>query len=264
MTWILLTNDDGIDSPALPALSRALSHLAEVRVVAPDRERSWVGKALTRYEPLSVVAADRGGVGMLAVSGYPADCVQLGVHTLFDDLPALVVSGINVGFNHGSAFLGSSGTVGAAIEAANAGVTGLALSAGTYATPWSEWRPWALSGASQSMWERLAATAADLASPLLGAGRPLALTVNMPAESGPATPRRETTVAAVGYGSLFRANGDGTYGYGFTGALEPAGPLDGTDVEAAADGVVSVTSLGPPGGRPLDGELAARLRVRSS
>ncbi len=261
MTWILLTNDDGVDAPALPVLSRALEELAPVRVVAPAGERSWVGKALTRYEPLAVSEVVRDGVPIHAVTGYPADCVQLGIHALFDEPPALVVSGINVGYNHGSAFLGSSGTVGAAIEAGNAGVTGLALSAGTFVTPWSEWRPWALGDESRPMWERLAAVGVDLAAPLLEEGGELVISVNMPAEAGPATPRRETTVATVRYGGLFGANEDGTFGYAFSGSLEPLGSLAGTDVEAAADGAVAVTSLGPPGARPLDGALLAALRL---
>ncbi|MCJ7726202.1 MAG: 5'/3'-nucleotidase SurE, partial [Acidimicrobiia bacterium] len=117
MTWILVTNDDGVDAKALVPLARALGDLATVRVVAPDGERSWIGKAITRHQPLHVESIERGGLEMLSCSGTPADCVQLGIHTLFDEPPALVVSGINLGYNHGTGSLHTSGTVGAVLEA---------------------------------------------------------------------------------------------------------------------------------------------------
>ena len=94
---ILLTNDDGIDAPALVPLARALAELGQVSVVVPDRERSWVGKAITRFDPVSVEETSREGIVMHAVSGYPADAVQLGIHALGLPHPDLVVSGIKLG-----------------------------------------------------------------------------------------------------------------------------------------------------------------------
>ena len=88
----LLTNDDGIDAPALVPLARALAELGQVSVVVPDRERSWVGKAITRFDPVSVEETSREGIVMHAVSGYPADAVQLGIHALGLPHPDLVVS----------------------------------------------------------------------------------------------------------------------------------------------------------------------------
>ena len=58
--WILVTNDDGVEVPSLPALARAIATLGPVRVVAPDGERSWVGKAITRFGPVRVEAVERG------------------------------------------------------------------------------------------------------------------------------------------------------------------------------------------------------------
>jgi hypothetical protein len=128
MPTILITNDDGIDSPTLVPLARCLRRLGTIRVVVPEAERSWIAKAITRFEALRVVPAEREGIAMHAVTGTPADCVSLGVHTLFDGPPDLVVSGINLGLNYGLAFLLSSGTVGAALEACLAGIPAIAFS----------------------------------------------------------------------------------------------------------------------------------------
>src|SRR5262249_20121791 len=128
MRTILITNDDGIDSPTLVPLVRALQALGQVRVVVPSVERSWIGKAITRFEPVKVLAVEREGIAMHAVSGSPADCVNLAVHTLYADRPDVVISGINTGLNFGLAFLLSSGTVGAAMEAWIAGLPALAFS----------------------------------------------------------------------------------------------------------------------------------------
>src|SRR5437899_1526952 len=105
MRTVLITNDDGIDSPTLAPLARALQGFGTVRVVVPAIERSWVGKSITRFEALHVQATERDGIPMYAVTGTPADCVSLGVHTLYPTPPDLVISGINLGLNFGLAFV---------------------------------------------------------------------------------------------------------------------------------------------------------------
>ncbi|MBN2113920.1 MAG: 5'/3'-nucleotidase SurE [Acidimicrobiia bacterium] len=244
MDWILVTNDDGVEVPSLPALARAIAALGPIRVVVPDGERSWVGKAITRYQPVRVQVVERDGIEMHAVSGYPADCVQLGIHALFDRPPRLVVSGINAGYNHGSAYIQSSGTVGAALEAAIAGIDALALSTQSRTRAWTEWRAWSLRPESTPMWERLAAVAADIAAPLL-AGTPqgIILNVNLPDEADPATPRRLTRVADVGYDRLFSRVADGEYRHDYRGYLNHFSPPEGTDVQASAEGCVAITPL---------------------
>jgi len=246
MDWILVTNDDGVDAPGLPALARAIAGLAPVRVVAPDRERSWVGKAITRFEPVTVKVVERDGVQMHAASGYPADCAQLGIHTLFEEPPRLVVSGINVGFNHGSAYLQSSGTIGAALEASISGIDALAFSTQSINRAWRDWRPWAMSPDSIEMWERLSTVAAAMTAPVLAAApQGVLLSVNMPDTADPGTPRRLTSVASVGYDRLFRRAGHGVFVHDYRGYLNHFSSLAGTDVQAAAEGLVSVTSLHP-------------------
>ena len=246
MDWILVTNDDGVEVPSLPALARAIATLGPVRVVAPDGERSWVGKAITRFGPVRVQVVERGGVEMHAVSGYPADCVQLALHGLFDEPPRLVVSGVNAGYNHGSAYIQSSGTVGAALEAAIGGVDALALSTQSRTRAWKEWRAWSLSPESTPMWERLAGLAAGLAAPLWDAApQGVLLNVNLPDDADATTPRRLTRVADVGYDRLFSRVAEGEYRHDYRGYLNHFSPPDGTDVQASAEGCIAITPLRP-------------------
>ncbi len=259
MGWILLTNDDGADAPGLPSLARALEAVAPVRVVVPDRERSWVGKAISRFDPVRVQTVERDGVTVHTATGFPADCAQLGVHALFEEPPALVVSGINIGYNHGSAYLQSSGTVGAAIEASIAGVDAVAFSTGSK-RPWREWRDWVHTPDALVMWERLASLAAALARSLWEA-RPsgVVLTVNLPDEADGSTERRITSIAHVGYERLFSQSGPGVYVHDFGGGMHHRTSLEGTDVQAAADGAVSITPIGLIDTAPLPEHLRTAL-----
>jgi 5'/3'-nucleotidase SurE len=171
MSHLLIVNDDGVNSPALVPLARALGALGPIEVVVPDRERSWVSKAITRYEEVHVERADREGIAIHTTTGFPADCTQLGIHSLFDHPPHLVVSGINIGYNQGSAYLLSSGTVGAAVESWISGVPALAFHAGT-SGDWPTWARRARTSESLPMWERLASVAADIVATLVDHGFP--------------------------------------------------------------------------------------------
>jgi len=262
MTWILVTNDDGIDAKALLPLSRALAEMATVRVVAPDIERSWVGKAITRHEPVNVRRVEADGVELYSCTGYPADCVQIGVNAMFDEPPALVVSGINLGQNHGSAYLQSSGTVGAALEASLSRVDGLALSARA-SGDFHQWRAWALTNDSLPMWERLATIAADLAATMLEVGpQGIALSVNLPDDAALDTERRLTTVADTGYDQLFRQESPGRFVHDYRGGLHHLSSLEGTDIGAASDGVVAITPVRTITGANLPEALTPLLRLR--
>jgi 5'-nucleotidase len=121
---ILVTNDDGIHAPGITALAEALRHLGEVAIVAPDRERSAIGHALTLHHPLR---AAKTGENIFAVDGTPTDCVNLGIHTLLDFKPDIVVSGINKGGNLGDDVT-YSGTVSAAMEATLMGIPAFSIS----------------------------------------------------------------------------------------------------------------------------------------
>ncbi|MCF6267998.1 MAG: 5'/3'-nucleotidase SurE [Desulfuromusa sp.] len=124
---ILVTNDDGVHSAGLRVLSQALSRLGEIVVIAPDRNRSAVGHALTLDRPLR---AEEIKPQVFAVDGTPTDCVNLGVHGLLQKRPDLVVSGINRGSNVGDD-ISYSGTVCAALEATLMGLPAFAVSLDT-------------------------------------------------------------------------------------------------------------------------------------
>ncbi len=122
---ILVTNDDGIFSEGLKLLVEALVSLAEVIVVAPDREQSASGHSLTLNRPLRM---QRIREHWYAVDGTPTDCVNLGVQGLLkEEPPDLVVSGINFGLNLGGDVT-YSGTVSAAFEASMHQLPGIAFS----------------------------------------------------------------------------------------------------------------------------------------
>lgn len=132
MMRILVTNDDGIEAPGLHALAEALRSVGEVVIVAPDRQQSAVGHALTVSEPLRVVPfhADGRLLGY-AVNGTPADCVKLAVTTLLPWRPDIVASGINHGRNTAVNIL-YSGTVSAATEGTLLGIASVAFSLDAY------------------------------------------------------------------------------------------------------------------------------------
>ena len=125
---ILLTNDDGIDSPFFETAIEQFSQLGDVSIVVPASEQSWKGKSMTRVGAIQAQETQVAGHPAYAVTGTPADCVSLGIHNLLERRPDLVVSGINVGMNAGLGFVMASGTVGACLEANIAGIPGVALS----------------------------------------------------------------------------------------------------------------------------------------
>ena len=261
MSWILLTNDDGIDSPALAPFAAALRRLGIVRVVVPDRERSWVGKAITRVGPIGTAEVELDGEAAWTCTGYPADAVQIGIHGLFDEPPALVVSGINIGYNHGAGFLMSSGTIGAAVEGWVSGVPSIAVSTGANGD-WSSWKRRALDPAAASDWKRLAEVGAEIIGVVSDAGLPTVadvVSINLPFDATVDTPRQVTTVARIGYGRLFSHQGDGVYQHDFNGRLIEFEPLDGTDVEAARDDRVSIAPIRMPSTATVPDDIRARI-----
>ena len=121
---ILPSNDDGYFAPGLEHLAAALASHAELTVVAPERDRSGASNSLTLDRPLSVRRAPN---GFLFVNGTPTDCVHLAVTGLLNELPDMVISGINLGANMGDDTI-YSGTVAAATEGFLLGVPSVAIS----------------------------------------------------------------------------------------------------------------------------------------
>ena len=124
---ILITNDDGIASPALPRLAEWASRLGEVIVVAPSVEQSGKSQAIDFHRSVEIkrVTLD-GGLEVWSMDSSPADCVRFGVTGLGSQYD-LVISGINRGYNLGDD-IAYSGTVGAIFEAARLGIRAIALS----------------------------------------------------------------------------------------------------------------------------------------
>jgi 5'-nucleotidase len=124
MLNILVSNDDGVYAPGITILAEGLAKIADVSVVAPDRDRSGASNSLTLDAPLRVKQLDN---GYYFVQGTPTDCVHLATTGLLPKLPDLVVSGINDGANLGDDIF-YSGTVAAAMEGRFMGLPALALS----------------------------------------------------------------------------------------------------------------------------------------
>jgi len=126
---ILVTNDDGILAEELGMLVKELKNIAQIVVVAPDREQSAIGTAVTLHQPLRVqkVRPMVPGVETYSVEGTPADSVILALSRLIKDKVDLVVSGINQGLNLGND-VPISGTVGAALQGYLHGFPAFAIS----------------------------------------------------------------------------------------------------------------------------------------
>jgi 5'-nucleotidase len=129
---ILISNDDGIDAPGIFALVQEIRKIGEVTVVAPDKQQSAVGHAITMNYPLRVVPFRKNDDFFgYAVDGTPADAVKLGVRFLLKRKPDLLISGINHGSNTAINII-YSGTVSAATEGTILGIPSLAVSLTTY------------------------------------------------------------------------------------------------------------------------------------
>jgi len=137
---ILVSNDDGVYSPGIKALAEVAAEFGQVRIVAPDVERSSTGHAITAAHPLSYKPTTIGDFAAYRVNGTPADCVALGAY-LWEKVD-VVLSGLNLGLNLGNS-IWHSGTLAAAKQAVLLGLRGVALSAPASAEPdFTPYKPW--------------------------------------------------------------------------------------------------------------------------
>jgi 5'-nucleotidase len=226
---ILLSNDDGYFAPGLAALADALKDLGEITVFAPERDRSGASNSLTLDRPLSV---RRSANGFLFVNGTPTDCVHVAVTGLLEELPDIVVSGINLGANMGDDTI-YSGTVAAATEGYLLGIPSLAISLASKAG-----RHYETAGrVARDLVERLRRGA--LAEPVL-------LNVNVPdvaweSIAGTEVTRLGKRHKAEGVVQTANPRGETVYWIGVAGEAQDAGP--GTDFHAVAAARVSITPL---------------------
>ena len=244
---VLVTNDDGADSPILVPLLRELAELAELCVVVPAAECSWTSKSMSRFEPLALAQIECGGFPVQTLTGKPADCANIGIHNLCSAKPALVLSGINVGVNSGLALTLSSGTIGAAVEGLLAGVPSAAFSLELPKPAFALWRrARRLDPALDALVAAAAAVTADIAAELLRGGLPAGadmLAVNMPANTRRESPRRLTGLAKTSYGPLFARHAVEPH-FAYHGCqLQVVGDGANSDVEALRRGEVAITPL---------------------
>ena len=136
---ILLTNDDGHDSPLFLHTIDVLRELGDLTIAVPANEQSWCAKAMTRVGVVEVQEITLCALPAYMITGTPADCVNVAIHNLMNTKPACVISGTNIGGNIGLSYMLSSGTVGACIEGNIAGVPALALSQHLIAEVFQEW-----------------------------------------------------------------------------------------------------------------------------
>jgi 5'-nucleotidase len=121
---ILISNDDGYQAPGIRCLAEHLRAIADITVVAPERDRSGASNSLTLENPIRAVVMDD---GVIRVDGTPTDCVHLAITGLLEGEPDMVVSGINAGSNMGDDVI-YSGTVAAAMEGRFLGLPAIAIS----------------------------------------------------------------------------------------------------------------------------------------
>ena len=125
---ILIVNDDGIQSPGIHALAKAMESLGSVTIVAPDQEQSAKSHSITLNDPIRIKSVNlKKGLKGWSVNGTPADCAKIALKSLFKKKPDLMISGINLGSNLGKNLI-YSGTIGAAYEGTNLGIPSAAIS----------------------------------------------------------------------------------------------------------------------------------------
>jgi 5'-nucleotidase len=226
---ILVSNDDGYFAPGIEALAGALVDVADLMVIAPERDRSGASNSLTLDRPLSV---RRAASGFSYIDGTPTDCVHIAITGFLEHRPDLVVSGINDGANMGDDTI-YSGTVAAAMEGFLLGVPAIAIS---------------LVDKGHENLDTAARVARELVERFKRDPwpQPVLLNVNVPNRSysdlGPIqVTRLGKRHQAAPVIPAKNPRGETVYWIGPTGSVRDAGP--GTDFHATSNGHVSISPL---------------------
>lgn len=229
MMKILISNDDGFLAPGIRALAKALQEIAEITVVAPDRNRSGASNSLSLVNPLRTMTQEN---GFISVNGTPTDCVHLAVTGLLKEMPDMVVSGINEGSNLSDDVL-YSGTVAAATEGRFLGLPAVAVS---------------LAGPKCKHYESAAMITKNLVLRLKDNPIPKDTVLNVNVPDLALTDIRGVQVTRLGTRHIAEPTiktvdprGRKIYWIGQPGPEQDAGP--GTDFYAVNQGYVSITPL---------------------
>jgi 5'-nucleotidase len=226
---ILISNDDGYQSTGIRLLAEALSRMATINVVAPDRDRSGASNSLTLDNPIRATRADN---GFISVDGTPTDCVHLAITGLLEQEPDMVVAGINAGANMGDDVL-YSGTVAAAMEGRFLGFPAIAVS---------------LASEGANHYETAAQVTVELVQRVMSGALPADTILNVNVPDLPLD--RLAGMQATRLGHRHKSEpvietqdprGRPIYWVGPAGSEQDAGP--GTDFHAVRTGHVSVTPL---------------------
>ncbi len=242
MTDLLVTNDDGYKSVGFVTLIRELSKYYTVTAVVPDRGRSWIGKAITTKKELKVKKVVYDGIEMHLVNGTPADCVQIGLYDVIPVRPKMVLSGINIGLNIGSARTLSSGTIGAAIEGAIDGVRSLAISL-SIPIEYRDRKTDFYTPKHNHYFENAAKISAKVTGILLQKSfRDVdCFSLNIPFEATVTTPLEITTLFNTRYGRLFHKSGKRFIHR--TPPIQFKNMGEQTDLKALSEGKISLTPM---------------------
>ena len=242
MPTILVINDDGINSIGLSTLAKQLEKLGDVIVVTPGDEKSGIGKALSIGQVNITETSFGDGTRAYATTGTPADSFLIAVNKILKRMPDLLVSGINIGPNLGIDDLLTSGTIGAAFEAAIHNVPAIAVS-------------YCLSEITDKMPEKTKVSVKDLelaaalaykaAKHVLESGMPPEveiISINVP-ENADSTNVKLTSLCYDGYGDIHTATKDGYIIKSWALRHYPDGD-PGTDLHAIkTDKCISVTPI---------------------
>jgi 5'-nucleotidase len=227
MPLILLTNDDGINSPGLADLHKAVSSLGQVVIVAPDRDNSAVSHSLTMHRPLMV---QKRGESVYALDGTPTDCVSIALGKILTKRPDLLISGINSGPNLGDD-ISYSGTVSAAVEGTMYSIPSMAVS---------------LAGEPPYDFAPAGKAAAKLAAMILARGLPenTLINVNVPGNTtikGTKVTRQGRRLWENSIQETFDPRGRRHYWIG--GGTPVRDSAEDTDVHAILSGCISITPI---------------------
>ncbi len=229
MLRVLLTNDDGVYAKGLAVLEKTLREIANIHVVAPDRNRSGASNSLTLSVPLRVKYLEN---EMISVEGTPTDCVHVAITGLLPHPPDMVISGINAGANLGDD-VWYSGTVAAAMEGRFLGLPALAIS---------------LTGEHNQHYSTAAMVIYKIVERLKTEPLPIGTILNINVPDIPYSELKGFEVTRLGtrHGAeptirQIDPRGHPVYWVGPAGAAADAGP--GTDFAAIAEGRVSITPI---------------------
>lgn len=232
---ILISNDDGIYSKGIYELAKRMTRLGKVTVVAPDKEQSAIGHAITMHQPLRCKKIKLYDLDIDAwwVNGTPADCIKLGVETLLPKRPELIISGINNGENLGTDII-YSGTVSAAIEGSIFNIPAIAVSYAKH---------------GETDFSAAAHVAANIIEQVLeyAAGSKMLMNINIP-EISSVNELKGVKIAKLGvkkYRNNFEERKDprGNSYYWLAGELIKDEIKEDTDIYAVRNGYVSITPI---------------------